>query len=47
MKGKIVDVHPVALPLRKNGRLLTQKTVLEREKHTQGPKKRKNTSGEI
>lgn len=32
MKGKIVDVHPVALPLQKNGRLLTQKTVSEKER---------------
>lgn len=30
MKGKIVDVHPVAPPLHKNGRLLTQKTVRAR-----------------
>lgn len=44
MKGKIVDVYPVAPPLQKNGRLLTQKTVLERERQTdrgmQGFKKR-------
>ena len=33
MKGKIVDVHPVALTLKKKmGRLLTQKTVSERER---------------
>lgn len=32
MKGKIVDVHPVAPPLQKNGRLLTQKTVLGEER---------------
>lgn len=33
MKGKIVDVHPVALPQQeKNRRLLTQKTVSERDR---------------
>lgn len=35
MKGKIVDVHPVAPPPQKNGRLLTQKTVSEGERETQ------------
>lgn len=34
MKGKIVDVHPVALHPQKNGRLLTQKTVSEKERET-------------
>lgn len=31
MKGKIVDVHPVAPLPHKNERLLTQKTVWERD----------------
>lgn len=37
MKGKIVDVHPVALPLQKNPRLLTQKTERERKRQTERP----------
>lgn len=38
MKGEIVDVHPVAPPLQKKRRLLTQKTVLGRARQTDSKK---------
>lgn len=52
MKGKIVDVHPVALKLQKNEKPLTQKTVSKREKDRQtkghtGIKKRNEGREEI
>lgn len=44
MKGKIVDVHPVAPPLQKKRRLLTQKTVLGRVRQTDRQQERRRAA---